>query len=263
MMRAPKDYPDSDFVNVDLGRDPRVGAWTGRFPWVALEDVLNYRCTGKGEHESERLAAQIKRLESRILCRQVLLEEVIRRTNNTLQRTIGAVDAHIAAANDAWKAHDLRALRAQLRKLRSAHHQLYGPGDCVGSSLEARLFEICSSIFEALGRRSALVTLSLKAADVELPQHQEVCVCLMMQELVTNALKHGFPRDRSGTVSVELHLDPSSVCHLVVTDDGDLERTSCRAARLATVRGFASLLEGQLDFDLNQETTVRVSFPVD
>jgi two-component sensor histidine kinase len=206
-------------------------------------------CLGfaEGQHECDRLSGRFKRLERQILYRQLLLEEVIHRTNNTLQQAISAVDAQIAAANDAWKAHDLRALRARLRKLRGANHQLYGPGDYVGSSLKTRLSEICSSIFESFGRQSAYVALSLNVADIELQRHQEVCVCLITQELVTNALKHGFT---------------DCFCHLIVTDNGIQKCTLYRGSGLALVEGFVSLLEGRLEFDVNQGTTVRASFPV-
>jgi two-component sensor histidine kinase len=150
-----------------------------------------------------------------------------------------------------------------LRRLSGTHHQLFGPGDRFGSSLKARLTGISSSLFESFGRSSALVALSLNVADIELRRDQEICVCLMAQELVANALKHGFPRDRSGLVSIELSVDPGSVCHLTVADDGVGRCALRHGTGLALVRGFASLLGGDLELHFNQGTTARVSFPVD
>ena len=261
MTWTPRENSHSHFANGNHIQSPGAGAWIGRFPWVAHDTVLGCLGIGEGQHESDRLAGRFKRLERRTLYQQLLLEEVIHRTNNTLQQAISAVDAQIAAANDAWKVHDLRALRAQLRKLRGTYHQLYGPGDCVCSSLKTRLSEICSSIFESFGRRGALVPLSLNVADIELQRHQEICVCLITQELVTNALKHGFPRGRSGIVSVELDLDPDSVCHLIVTDNGIGRCASHFGVGLDLVRGFASVLEGQLELHFDQGVTAKVSFP--
>ena len=262
MMRTSRENSNSYFINGNHSQSPGAEAWIGRFPWIAVDNMLDCLGFAEGQHECDRLSGRFKRLERQILYRQLLLEEVIHRTNNTLQQAISAVDAQIVAANDAWKAHDLRALRARLRKLRGANHQLYGPGDCVGSSLKNRLSEICSSIFESFGRRMAYVALSLNVADIELQRHQEVCVCLITQELVTNALKHGFPDNRRGIVSVELDIDTDCFCHLIVTDNGIQKCTLYRGSGLALVEGFVSLLEGRLEFDVNQGTTVRASFPV-
>ena len=263
MIQATSNQVNSFFGRHGLAQNARAGAWTDRSPWPVLEQILNCRAIEEGGDEPDTLSDEIKKRDRQILYQQLLLEEVIHRTNNTLQRAISAVDAQIAVINDAWKARDLRALRGQLRRLSGTHHQLFGPGDCLGSSLKTRLTGISSSLFESFGRSSALVALSLKVADIELRQDQEICVCLMAQELVTNALRHGFPRDRSGLVSIELSVDPSSVCHLTVTDNGVGKCVLRHGTGLALVRRFASLLEGDLELHFNEGTTAKVSFPVD
>jgi two-component sensor histidine kinase len=263
MIQASANHANSFFGKNGLRQNARDGASMDRSPWPVLEQTLN--CLGIEEEggEPETLSDEIKKRDRQILYQRLLLEEVIHRTNTTLRRAISAVDAQIAVVNDVWKARDLRALRGQLRRLSGTHHQLFGPGDCLGSSLKARLTGISSSLFESFGRSSALVALSLKVADIELRQDQEICVCLMAQELVTNALKHGFPFDRSGLVSVELSVDLSSVCHLTVADNGVGRRAVRHGTGLALVRGFASLLEGDLELHLNEGTTAKVSFPVE
>jgi len=43
---------------------------------------------------------------------------------------------------------------------------------------------------------------------------------LIFTELLTNAFKHGYRDDRSGTIVVDLRLLPDDSCTLTVTDDG-------------------------------------------
>ena len=56
------------------------------------------------------LGRGIGNLEVQILYRQLLLDDVIHRTSNTLQVAISAFDAQIGLANDAWTARDLATL---------------------------------------------------------------------------------------------------------------------------------------------------------
>ena len=262
MMHASANHSSTYFGKRGFVQNARARASIDRSAWTALDQMLNCLGISEGGDEPGSLSDELNRRDRQILYQQLMLDEVIHRTSNTLQRVISAVDAQIAAVSDVWKAHDLRTLKTQLRKLAGVHHQLYGPGDCLGLSLKARLTGICASIFESFGRSSALVALSLNVADIELPRHQEICLCLMSQELVTHALKHGFPRDRSGLVSIELCVDPDSICHLIVTDNGVGRCASHFGVGLDLVRGFASVLEGQLELHFDQGVTAKVSFPI-
>lgn len=63
------------------------------------------------------------------------------------------------------------------------------------------------------------VTLDVQAGDVVLSLGTAISCGLILNELVSNALKHGFPDGRSGTVHVELGEDPGGY-RLRVVDDG-------------------------------------------
>src|SRR6516225_883581 len=205
----------------------------------------------------------IGNLEAQILYRQLLLDDVIHRTSNTLQVAISAFDAQIGLANDAWTARDLRDLRKQLLALSGAHRKLYGPIDHLDSSLKTRLLEICSSVFESFGRRSARVALGVQAAEVLLRRHQEIGLRIMLHELVTNALKHGFPGESEGSVWVEFGVDEAAMCHLIVSDNGAGRPTLRQnASGLSLVNDFASFLEGQFEISWGPRKVAKVSFPL-
>jgi two-component sensor histidine kinase len=201
--------------------------------------------------------------DAQILYRQLLLEDVIHRTSNTLQVAISALDAQISVANDAWTARDLGGLRKQLLALSGAHRQLYRPIDHLDSSLKTCLLEICSSVFESFGRRSARVSLAVQVAEVLLQRHQEIGLRVMLNELVTNALKHGFPGESEGTIWVEFDVDAAATCHLIVSDNGaGRPRLRQNATGLSLVHDFASLLEGQFEISWGARKVAKVSFPL-
>lgn len=96
-----------------------------------------------------------------------------------------------------------------------------------------------------------------------LPTDQAIPMGLIVNELVTNALKYAFPNETKGTVMVTLKRVPGEL-RLTIADDGkgiDIRRAdSGLGGRL--VEGFAQQLGGQVERESSsQGTTVRLIFP--
>lgn len=84
--------------------------------------------------------------------------------------------------------------------------------------LACSLREACANIASALG--SGRVAFRLELAGLACPAERSVPVALIAGELVTNALKHAFPRGRRGRVHVRLAPDGAGRALLSVSDDG-------------------------------------------
>jgi two-component sensor histidine kinase len=96
-----------------------------------------------------------------------------------------------------------------------------------------------------------------------LPTDRAIPIGLIVNELVTNAVKYAFPGKTSGTVLVTLKRLPREL-RLTVTDDGqglDPRRAdSGLGGRL--VEGFARQLGGRVERESDsQGTIVRLTFP--
>jgi len=79
------------------------------------------------------------------------------------------------------------------------------------------LEKLCMHLGDTL-RDVRPIAVKVEAEDVHLPTEQAVPLGLIVNELVTNALKHAFPDDRSGKVGVVLKRGSS--LHLLVEDNG-------------------------------------------
>jgi two-component sensor histidine kinase len=217
----------------------------------------------KSPGSSHGVARRIEKLEAEVAYRQLLLEEVIHRTKNTLQLAVTILDEQIDTATDAWIRNNLRSLQKQLRALSRMHNRYYEPIHAESRSLNLRLSEICSSVFDSFGERRGQITLSISIAEIQLHRHQEISLSLILDELLTNVLKHAFPCDRRGTVAVSFDVDDHSICHLAVRDNGVGRHLTYRGSTgLALVQGFALALRGCLEITSRRGTTASVSFPL-
>jgi two-component system, sensor histidine kinase PdtaS len=88
---------------------------------------------------------------------------------------------------------------------------------------------------------------------------------LIINELVTNALKHAFPADRRGRITLDLQADPGGVRTLRIADNGvglppglDHEKTDTLGLQL--VSNLADQLGGTLEVERKAGTAFRVTF---
>jgi two-component sensor histidine kinase len=99
--------------------------------------------------------------------------------------------------------------------------------------------------------------------DCELGLDDAVPLGLIVNELVSNAMKHAFPDARRGTINVELKAVGASGCRLSVADDGVGVQVSTfqdppSTLGLQLVHDLASQLRGSVDIDAEHGTRVRV-----
>jgi signal transduction histidine kinase len=88
---------------------------------------------------------------------------------------------------------------------------------------------------------------------------------LILNELISNSLKHAFPDGRSGVVRISLHTNPQGHLALTVSDDGvglvkdfNVENTSTLGWRIVNI--LATQIGGTLNFQGNRGTSVELTF---
>ena len=85
---------------------------------------------------------------------------------------------------------------------------------------EPFLEELSRQLGDALGAGPGTgVDIVIDAEDVEMGSDQAISLALLLTEAVSNAMRHGFPDDHVGTISISLHIE-DDMAQLVVADDG-------------------------------------------
>lgn len=208
-------------------------------------------------------ALRVKKLESEIGYRELLLEEVIHRTKNILQLAVSVLGEEADCARDAFARRIVKNVQKQVLTLYRAQNRLFEPSQENGSTLSIRVGDMCASIRDSFLSRADQVSLAVKVGEVRLSRHQELCVSLILQELVMNALKHAFPGKSQGSIVVELSAEVSSRCRLAVRDNGigQADRRDVSTG-LRLVEAFATALGGTFAIASDHGTVAEVTFPL-
>jgi two-component sensor histidine kinase len=112
------------------------------------------------------------------------------------------------------------------------------------------------------------VSLALSIGDLRLGVDKAIPCGLILNELITNALKHAFPNNRRGSIRVELGKLGENTAQLIVSDDGagTLERIDASKSKSLGMRLVATLtrqLQGKIDITHQPSVSVRVTFPIE
>lgn len=185
--------------------------------------------------------------------RDVLLREVYHRVKNNLQQIDGLIAMESEAVSDPEAAQALAALSGRVRAMGAVHQRLVSSDSVVELSVRGFMSDLCRDIGRShnLGKRS--ISLDVQVDDSKIHIERAVIVGLLVNELVTNALKHAFPDGRSGVVTVRYKKEVSGTV-LEVADNGvgmGPDRGGADTTRhlgLRLIDGFADQLNGRIEF---------------
>jgi PAS domain S-box-containing protein len=194
----------------------------------------------------------------------MLLQEMIHRVKNSLQ----VIAAMVMIESRRLGSREGRAALERVSNRITAIGQLYAKLS-TADTIEAvdaatYLDELCRDLITSVQNEvGASIVLKTDIASELLPTDRAIPIGLIVNELVTNAVKYAFPGGASGTVAVMLKRTPGEL-RLTVADDGqglDPSRTdSGLGSRL--VDGFAKQLGGRVERRSDsQGTAVHLILP--
>jgi two-component sensor histidine kinase len=199
------------------------------------------------------LRAERDRLARSLAEKEVLLKEVHHRVKNNLQVVASLLRLQAEAFGDQTLATALRESQLRVESMALIHEELYESGDLREVDLGEHARLLLSNLFHAYGidRTRIRGHVALDAPSLVLGVDQAIPAGLILNELISNALKHAFPGERSGSLTIEGGLRGGRVV-LEVRDDGaglpeDFRPETPKSLGLQIVRILARQLKGSLE----------------
>jgi len=107
------------------------------------------------------------------------------------------------------------------------------------------------------------VDIEVDAASITVPEHLASALALIVNELVSNALAHGFPEGRAGRVRVSFQRLDAARAALSVVDDGlgyDPETVGDESLGLWLIQGLSGQVRGKLSVEAADGVAARLEF---
>lgn len=206
-----------------------------------------------------------ERLRALLADRTLLLDEVNHRVKNSLQQIASVVRLQARAASHPEAKDALDNTLSRIMAVGRVHEQLYKTGAQIGRFDAGAYTEaLAQELVESMGR--ADVDLVTQVQSISLDVRQAAPLALILNELVTNALKYGCPQDRTCRIQVSLGTDGDD-CRLSVSDDGNglpegFSPKKTRSLGMRAIEALTRQLDGRFEIeDVKRGASFAVVFP--
>jgi PAS domain S-box-containing protein len=213
--------------------------------------------------QRKRAEAQLKQALAE---RTALLQELYHRTKNNMQVICALLDFQAARLEDQAAREALTETQNRIQSMALVHKKLYQSQDLSRINLGGYIRDLASLLIQSYQLPSNKVTMAYNMEDVFVLIDTAVPCGLILNELISNALKYAFPGNRQGEIAIQLRRAEDEAIALQVADNGvgvpedfDFRRDGALGLRNVFALGERQL-QGQVHFERRDGVSCRLQF---
>jgi PAS domain S-box-containing protein len=212
---------------------------------------------------TERKQAE-EQIKASLKEKEVLLKEIHHRVKNNLQVISSLLYLQSKNIKDKQTIKMFRDSESRVRSMSLVHERLYQSQDLARVDFAEYMRSLANHLFRSYGINTNVIQLKINSDDVFLGVDTAIPCGLIINELVSNSLKHAFPDGREGEVCIELRADDGQLT-LMVSDNGvgfpqDLDFRDTGSLGLQLVNTLVEQIEGTIELDRSSGTAFRIAF---
>lgn len=196
--------------------------------------------------------------------KEILLKEIHHRVKNNLQVISSLLNLQLASVRDPYDVALFQESQNRIRSMAIIHEKLYQSDDLSHVDFGSYIGTLTSSLFRSYDVSD--IGFQIDVESIRLSIDAAIPCGLILNELVSNALKHAFPDGRRGYVSIAMHREEGHFCRLVVADDGigfpagiDFRKTPSLGLEL--VNTLVNQLNGSIELTSGNGSKFTIRFP--
>jgi len=214
---------------------------------------------------SEQVTARLRASEER---KEALLREVHHRVKNNLAVICSLFYLQSTHTRDEATVQIFRDMENRVHSMALVHESLYGSENLARLDLAEYARALAEDILASHGGPGVPVRLKTNLEPVLMSVDLALPCGLILNELISNALKHGFPDGAVGEITLTLQNEPEGKCSLCVGDSGvgipaDLDLNTSKSLGLRLVRLLTQQIGGSFELVASDSgTSARLLFTV-
>lgn len=206
------------------------------------------------------------KLEASVREKEVLLKEIHHRVKNNLQVVASILQLQSNKFKDAKYREMFAECQNRIHSMALIHEKLYSSQNFGAINFAEHIQSLGAMVHRSYAATASNVQLQINAASLILDIDRAIPASLILNELMSNAMKHGFPNGRSGRVEVTFQAHGEEELRLSVADDGvglpeDFQQRSADTLGLQMIEGLARQLRGSLEVSRAERTCFSITFP--
>ncbi|HXX64773.1 MAG TPA: PAS domain S-box protein [Bacteroidota bacterium] len=196
--------------------------------------------------------------------KEVLLKEIHHRVKNNLQVISSLLNLQSNYVCDIQDMEIFRESQNRIRSMALIHEKLYQSGSVSRVDFPQYARSLATTLFRSYRSADSNVRLDVEFGNVSLGIDLAVPCGLIINELLSNALKHAFPNGRTGAILLGF-TENNGLITLTIKDDGvgfpaSVDFRNPDTLGLQLVNTLTSQIGGTLELESSGGTTIQVSF---
>lgn len=248
-----------------LYADGSVGHMAVRFFIVKDDEGETIKTYGVNQDITERKLAE-EQIKKSLKEKEILLRELYHRTKNNMQVISSMLRLKARTINEPQISETFQEIENKILSMALVHQKLYESEDLSHINLKNYIGDLISLIQKSYRELMNNITIRARMKAIHVMIDTAIPMGLVINELLTNAVKHAFPDGRRGVIHVNLNATSRRGLVLEISDNGiglrknfDLEKDSHLG--LQTVLALAEdQLEGEVNFTSRNGLHCRLTF---
>lgn len=213
---------------------------------------------------TERTKAE-KQLQASLAEKEIMIKEIHHRVKNNLQIISSLLTLQAEYIKDESARGYFNDSQNRVKSMAIIHEKLYQTRDFTKIDVKDYVSNLTLSLFKAYNINTNLVEVDVDISNISLDVDTAIPCGLIINELVSNALKYAFSDGRKGKVTIKLLPVEEDKLQLTVSDNGlglpnDLETKEVQSLGLTLVHILAKQLNGSVEVISKNGTTFIVTF---
>jgi two-component sensor histidine kinase len=223
------------------------------------------RALSESEQRFTAQRAALDRQTALLQQRETMLREIHHRVKNNMQVMSSLLNLQSRVASNPDTSRMLQENQNRIHSMALLHEILYQSEDLAVVDFSKYVRRMVDHLFRSYGVDNRQIRLHAELNPVALELDDALPCGLLISEVISNSLKHGFPEGQEGEVAILLRPQSPTTVALVLSDDGaglpaGMDWSTTRSLGLRLVRALASQLRASLEIRSQGGTEVKLVF---
>lgn len=236
-----------------------------RLAWERHADELEQMVEARTRQLLEANRAAEEQIQRALNEKEILLKELHHRVKNNLQIICSLLYLQSIHTQDVQARELFAESQRRVRSMGLIHESLYRTGNPARIDVANYIHNLCTYLMHSYGVHTDRIRLDLRIDEDFLSLDVAIPCGLILNELVSNCLKHAFPAGQAGEISIEFRSDHHRHFVLIVGDNGvglpeevDIHHTDTLGLQLVST--LIHQLDGRIELDRHRGTTFTIAF---
>ncbi len=227
------------------------------------EGKITHFCAVKEDITEQK--TKDEKLQNSLKEKELMLREIHHRVKNNLQIISSLLKLQATYITDPTALEYFRISQDRVKSMALIHQQLYRSTDLSSINFGDYLRHLTTHLFQAYGVNENNIRLNIDAKNIYIGIDTAIPCGLLINELISNSLKHAFPNNRKGRIIIRMELKDENTYLLTVSDNGvgfpeDIDFRNTKSLGMQLVITLTDQIDGKIELIRDSGTIFNISF---